>query len=515
MGATFSCCSSSKADDVVVVRARPHVSVEVVNLDGHSNGLEANSPQAVVLEDGELDIAGLTTPQPNLAARRASSKKKQLPFASPSIESLSAACVRPVGVPADKPLPQSTWSHQLEKLEEARQLVDELRACRAKLSESEIIACSVQPQGPSHPVEIGFELYFESTWDAVIRMSVTKCDLGLRTFLGLLREPDLIEFPKIPGLPFIEGVEHVKEFAPNDVVFRVCVSPWGPVPGLADINNVYCFDALDEGDGCVMLYAQSPPEKATHHRGWPLPPMGKHRKRNVIGGLAIVATPSAGFRGPVVPPQQISSSTKAAPSTPKRDTAAMVKLPTCRSPGCPFPARHATGGYCCEKCRTHRCKHGAHCTAWLPTYGACDVEACCRVKLPIPKWLLPPPLIRWLVPKLIAKIFWPKLVQCSANFDTSEFGERFRADKTGFYKACSERLPLAMGELEAARHASAAPVTAAHQPPAQSTLNGVVDGDEDEDGGVLLSARSASADFDDLSPDCRGATRSAERLATL
>ena len=403
--------------------------------------------------------------------------------------------MRPLGVEA--PIEQSMWEHQQQKLDEARTLVTELRTRRATLGVSEKISCSFRPQGDEHPCEVTFEMSFFDSWEALIALRVTRCDLGLRTFLGLLAEPDLIEFDKIPGLPVLEGVDSPHKFAPNDRMYRVNVSPWGPVPGLSDLNNAYLFDALDE-DGSIIIYAQSPPEGATHHRDWALPPPGKNRKRNVITGLATIATPTPGWRE-----GERQASTRDVPPAKQ-----------CRSPGCAFPARIATGGYCCERCRARPREHGAHCTAWLARLGETDMETCCRVKLPVPKWLLPPPLIRWLIPKLVTKVFWPKLVSVSSDFEGSPFGSRYRDDDTGFYRACAARVPLEWpvdagtttpngaasgrsGSARCADCASDALDVAASRAAAQ-------EGDDD----LQVSSRRSSGGFDELAPDCRGAANS-------
>lgn len=159
------------------------------------------------------------------------------------------------------------------------------------------------------------------------------------------------------------------------------------------------------------------------------------------------------------------------------------------------------------------------------------MEAVCRVKLPVPRWLLPPPLIRWLVPKLISKVFWPKLVAIAHDFDASPFGERFREDRFGFYRACAARLPLvtpveggaalavAKGTTErigngdrersgsSSSDAAMRGVSTTAAPPPSS-------GAAPEDHS-MLTARSPSGDFDDLSPDVRGAALSAEKLALV
>lgn len=361
---------------------------------------------------------------------------------------------------------------------------------------------------------------------------------------------------KVPGLPVLEGIDSPHQFAQNDLMYRVLVSPWGPIPGLCDLNNAFLFDALDE-DGSVVIYAQSPPEGATHHREWPLPPLGKNRKRNVISGLALIASPTRAWRegskgcGSGCGSGCSSCNSSGGSSSdggldvgvcrPATQPASSVVC--CRSPGCAFAARLATGGYCCERCRERPREHGPHCTGWLPWSGEIDVEACCRVKLPVPRWLLPPPLIRWLVPKLIAKVFWPKLVDVSHHFDESPFGGRYREDARGFYRACASRMPLEWpaegGDmppllpaesrgLSSSSNGGGTPRPHATSRCATATTTAPPDAQRVDGGmgnaavGWRLHAAAAcdacspsSNGFDDLSPDIRGAAHSAERLALV
>ena len=471
--------------------------VELVHLDNKPIVLADNGSGGLL--QVELEQIELATPPPvSLNGKRKSTRRSLAPSFNGGAEVKPAAVastssaafpsdgrVRPLGALADAPIERHVWSHQQEKLDEARRLVAELRDRRASLSPSEVISCAVRPQGEEHPCDVGFELSYYDSWHALVGLRVSNCDLGLRTFLGMLRDPDLIHFPKVPGLPVLESIELPHTFAPNDLVYRVNISPWGPIPGLVDINNAYLYDVLDE-DGSILIFAQSPPEGATHHRGWPLPPLGKHRKRNVISGLALVATPTRG--------QHAHARVK--------QTDGAAALPICRSSGCPYVGRLATGGYCCERCRSRPCEHGAHCSAWLARCGSLDIDVCCRVKLPVPSWLLPPPLIRWLVPKLASRVFWPQLVELSATFDESPFGARYRADASGFYRACAARLPLEL-PLDGAADGYA---TTCHA--CANTAAAAASLDDD-----LMGARSPSSEFDELTADCRGAAVSAERLA--
>ena len=263
MGLFSCCCCCDETPTRNVVRAKPRTRAPL---------------QAEICElvpDMELDgVDGGAKPAPSSSSSHSTAEDLVLPF----------------GVPDDAPLDEALWQHQREKLGEARALMSRLKA--AAQGKDDVIRCSVKPQGEQHPCSVQVDIGFVGTWEAAIFISVRNCDLGARTVLGMLREPELIEFPRLPGLPVLERVETAHEFAPNDLVFRVLVSPWGPIPGLADVNNAYLFDALDE-DGSLLLFAQSPPEGATHHRGWPLPALPKHRKRNVISGLTMRATAAA------------------------------------------------------------------------------------------------------------------------------------------------------------------------------------------------------------------------------
>ena len=54
----------------------------------------------------------------------------------------------------------------------------------------------------------------------------------------------------------------------------------------------------DWGLGAVALFLQSPPAGATRYRGWPMPPLDKRRKRNVLQGALIEVRPSPERQGP-------------------------------------------------------------------------------------------------------------------------------------------------------------------------------------------------------------------------
>ena len=63
--------------------------------------------------------------------------------------------------------------------------------------------------------------------------------------VALVREPDLIPLPRWPGLPRIEHIANVHEFAPNNVVYHVAIEPWGPFPGY---DSVCCAVGVVRSD---------------------------------------------------------------------------------------------------------------------------------------------------------------------------------------------------------------------------------------------------------------------------
>ena len=237
--------------------------------------------------------------------------------------------------------------------------------------------------------------------------------------------------PHPAGLPHIEQLEFVNTFADNDWVYRCFVSPFGPLPGADDLHALTFFDLLDEPEGALLSYAESPKEGEAYHRGWPIPPVkGWRRKRNYVLGATFLIRPSDKKPLELEPPS--------------------AKPGRCASPGCPFfvhPALSSGGGkYCCHKCHEKPNKHAAGCQRcevagvppgggpeWaLATHGTVDVEVTIQIKLPIPTWLIPLSFLRWVLIKVI-KLFYPYLIALNERFTSTPFAERVRDDADGFY----------------------------------------------------------------------------------
>lgn len=62
--------------------------------------------------------------------------------------------------------------------------------------------------------------------------------------------------PKPPGLPHLENVEIAHRFSPNDQMYHVAVSPWGPFPGADDVHNMTTFDLTEEPEGARAIVAR-------------------------------------------------------------------------------------------------------------------------------------------------------------------------------------------------------------------------------------------------------------------
>ena len=55
--------------------------------------------------------------------------------------------------------------------------------------------------------------------------------------------------------------------------------------------------------------------------------------------------------------------------------------------------------------------------------GSLNMDLHLRLVLPIPRWLIPNPLLRWAVPKLI-ELIYPLFLQLNEKFDASPFATR-------------------------------------------------------------------------------------------
>ena len=70
-------------------------------------------------------------------------------------------------------------------------------------------------------------------------MRVRDHGAGLLPILAMVEEADLLPdfLPKPPGLPHLERVAVERRFSPNDAMYHVFVSPWGPFPGAGSSNR--------------------------------------------------------------------------------------------------------------------------------------------------------------------------------------------------------------------------------------------------------------------------------------
>lgn len=233
---------------------------------------------------------------------------------------------------------------------------------------------------PKADAEATFDVRFVDTWTTDIVLRGKAIGTGLLPLVALLREPDLVAdyLPRASGLPYIESLEFANFFAPNDWVYRCFVSPFGPLPGADDLHSLTFFDLLDEPEGGLLFYAESPPEGRESHRGWPVPPVKSwRRKRNYVLGATSLVRPSAARPLNLEPPAHACS--------------------RCLSPGCTYLANSALscggGTHCCEKCKEHPGKHGASCErraatgpvpAWaLAVHGCVDLTIVITLKLPV------------------------------------------------------------------------------------------------------------------------------------
>lgn len=297
---------------------------------------------------------------------------------------------RPLGVL--QPLPKDVEAQQLAALDAALELMEEATSAARASQGSNVIATRAHACGAT--VEVDFA--FPDTWSAVIEQRMSRLPLGLMAAAALFHEADLIKLPPWPGcvdgcgsnckdaveqpanrlstrsgasprsrLPHIEGIGVLHRFHHNDLLLNPRVAPWGPFPGADSIHAVALFAPPERG--AVLVYAQSPPEGATSHRGVALHPPGWRRKRNILKGATWLVRPTFGGDGSTV-----------------------------------------------------------DCVVYL------------KAKLPVPAWLIPPPLIRWAIGPFVAKLM-PVVQELGAGAlgreEESEIGRRVRSDASGWYGA--------------------------------------------------------------------------------
>ena len=292
---------------------------------------------------------------------------------------------------------------------------------------------------PNATGECVADVNFYDTWRADVSLKVTGFGTGLLPLLALIHEPDLtVDYlPRQPGLPYIEHLQVVHQWAVNDWLYHCFVSPFGPLPGADDVHNFILFDNMDApADPCLIGYAISPAEGDEIYRGWPVPKVKSwRRKRNYVLGATTIIRPSAQPVLTLEPP--------------------CAKLPKCASPGCAFAVHSClsagSGRFCCHKCEHNPGKHASGCEmvkfdegggahAWqLPAYGTLELELYVNVQLPIPTFLIPLALVRWIFPRLV-RLVYPVLLLLNERFVALPFSQRVREDKDGFYKLVADAL---------------------------------------------------------------------------
>ena len=399
------------------------------------------SPRVMAAVDVEL-ISEPTTKAP-AAAPSSSSHRPSLPgwnFARPLNN-------------ATPPEDAATNEHQLKTLEKARTMIKTVWSRMPNIEQKSAAGTEkgyrvlrerdgcVSVNIIGHPLcvaEATFDVHFVDTWTTDIVLRAKDLGTGLLPLMAMLREPDLIAdyLPHPAGLPFIEGLDIDKTFHENDWMYHCFVSPFGPLPGADDLHAITLFDLMDEPEGAIVLYAESPKEGAKEHRGWPIPKVTSwRRQRNFVLGATTVIKPSSARPVSLDPPSS--------------------KPAKCASPGCRFhanPALSIGGGlYCCLKCKEKGPKHAApaYCQKrefpdenikWsLAEHGCIDVELAVTIKFPIPTWLIPLAFVRWVAVKII-KLYYPYLVLLNERFDETPFAQRVEADKDGFYARLGQQL---------------------------------------------------------------------------
>ena len=260
-------------------------------------------------------------------------------------EPLTWGAAKPLGASVDE-LPPEVAEVQLRGLAEARQLVDGMKVKYPQMGSPSGDVINVSLKAHKHsPTVFDLDLHFDGSWNLDVVVKIRDHGAGLLPVLSMLHEADLLPeyLPKPPGLPHLEKVRIGHRFTPtNDLVYHVNMAPWGPFPGADDIHAALLFDLLDEPEGALLLWAKSPAEGASAHRGWPIPPVtGWRRIRNRVLGATTLLRPSAAKPVSVEPP------------TPH--------VQMCCSKGCGFQAHSrlsvGEGLYCCERCRA---KPGSH-----------------------------------------------------------------------------------------------------------------------------------------------------------
>jgi len=196
---------------------------------------------------------------------------------TPSANLQDWVLARPLGIIAPDVLSSDEQTLQLQRMAEARALITRSVAKSRNAMHFEIL--------PSQTCTIEIDLMFIDNWHAVASAKATGFGCGVLPLLAMLREPDLVNFPRTPGVPYIESMSMDHEFAVNDFVHRIqgynaCL------PGVDDVHNVALFDLYDEPEKGILAHVRSPPGDASTFRCWSVPPVRKGRKRNYVPGAA-------------------------------------------------------------------------------------------------------------------------------------------------------------------------------------------------------------------------------------
>ena len=391
----YRICSSGLGQEVIDVgMARRHK-------PGNVKTLAANVIDVIETADVEPELALVrpTTPQPQStqqASVSAPAPSLQLPpvpqsLLPPTTQQSAPQPPHPTGgwgaarlLGAElSELDAATATYQSAALSRARRFIDDEKG---DAEEPDELSMSFEVLPEMYPTLAAFRLSYIDSWHAFVEIELTNHVLGLLPAVAIALHPDPLPglLPKPMHLPYLERLTIAHTFAPNDMVYNLQVTPFGPFPGADDMHNGCLFDLMAEPEmACYLLWAESPPTGATEHRGWQLPPVGRRRHRNELQGLAMRFKPA---------------------SRPTSD------------------ARWA-----------------------IPPHGYADINIKLRVVLPIPRWLIPNALVKWVVPRLMRKNF-PAFAQLGYGFESSVFAARLRDEPDSVFGRTLEAVSKARSE---------------------------------------------------------------------
>lgn len=140
---------------------------------------------------------------------------------------------RPYGVAHPDSLVPEVAVHQLKRLHAARAHLNEAPSSHDNV---DILCCP----DPRQPCTFFNRFTFLDSWRVAVQIHIDHHPFGLLPFLTALREPDVLPplLPRRSGLPSLESLEVVHEFAANDLMLRMRVTPFGPFRGADDLHNV-------------------------------------------------------------------------------------------------------------------------------------------------------------------------------------------------------------------------------------------------------------------------------------